>query len=312
MSEPVVRVESVVKQFATVRAVDSLSFAVDRGEIFALLGPNGAGKTTMLRMLLGILRPDSGEVRYALDGAAGWPRPGQLGYLPEERGLFREAPVARTVAYFGVLRGMERGAARRAAAEWLARVGLAERAHERPDALSKGNQQKVQLAAALVHRPAVAILDEPFSGLDPLNQELFLDLLRELRDGGTTVILSAHQMQLVERAADRILVIDRGRTALAGTLDELRRRQRVAVRVRLTVRPPAEPERLAGHPGVASVGSQRAGELVVEVAPGTPLGEVLAAAASAYEVLSVSSEEATLHDIYVQAVGGDGRPEALR
>ena len=312
MSEPVVRAESVVKQFATVRAVDRLSFAVERGEIFALLGPNGAGKTTMLRMLLGILRPDSGEIRYALDGAAGWPRPGQLGYLPEERGLFREAPVARTVAYFGVLRGMERGAARQAAAEWLARVGLAERAHERPDALSKGNQQKVQLAAALVHRPAVAILDEPFSGLDPLNQELFLGLLRELRDGGATVILSAHQMQLVERVADRILVIDRGRTALAGTLDELRRRQRVAVRVRLTVRPPAEPERLAGHPGVASVGSERAGELVVEVAPGARLGEVLAAAAAAYEVLSVSSEEATLHDIYVQAVGGEGRPEALR
>jgi len=312
MSEPVVRAESVVKQFATVRAVDSLSFAVGRGEIFALLGPNGAGKTTMLRMLLGILRPDSGEIRYTLDGVVAWPRPGQLGYLPEERGLFREAPVARTVAYFGVLRGMERTAARRAAAEWLARVGLAERAHERPDALSKGNQQKVQLAAALVHRPAVAVLDEPFSGLDPLNQELFLGLLRELRDGGATVILSAHQMQLVERVADRILVIDRGRTALAGTLDELRRRQSVTARVRLTVRPPAEPGRLAGHPGVVSVVAERAGELVVEVAPGARLGEVLAAAAAAYEVLSVSSEEATLHDIYVQAVGGDGRLEALR
>jgi ABC-2 type transport system ATP-binding protein len=310
MSEPVVRAESVVKQFATVRAVDGLSFAVERGEIFALLGPNGAGKTTMLRMLLGILRPDSGEIRYALDGAAGWPRPGQLGYLPEERGLFREAPVARTVAYFGVLRGMERGAAQRAASEWLSRVGLAERAHERPDALSKGNQQKVQLAAALVHRPAVAVLDEPFSGLDPLNQELFLGLLRELRDGGATVILSAHQMQLVERVADRILVIDRGRAVLAGTLDELRRRQGVAVRVRLTVRPPAAPERLAGHPGVASVASERAGELVVEVAPGARLGEVLAAAAAVYEVLGVGSEEATLHDIYVQAVGGDRRPEA--
>jgi ABC-2 type transport system ATP-binding protein len=290
--------------------VDGLSFSVDRGEIFALIGPNGAGKTTTLRMLLGILRPDRGAVRYALDGVAAWPPASRLGYLPEERGLFREAPVARTVAYFGVLRGMERGAANAAAAAWLERVGLADRAHERPDALSKGNQQKVQLAAALVHRPAVAILDEPFSGLDPLNQELFLGLLRELRDEGATVVLSAHQMQLVERVADRILVMDRGREALAGTLDDLRRRQSVAARLRLRVRLPADPARIASHPGVAGVALGRTGELIVEVATGARLSEALAAAASAYEVLGVSSEEASLHDIYLQAVRGSSREEA--
>jgi ABC-2 type transport system ATP-binding protein len=312
MSEPALRADSVVKQFASVRAVDGLSFAVERGQIFALLGPNGAGKTTTLRMLLGILRPDSGEIRYALDGVVAWPPASRLGYLPEERGLFREAPVARTVAYFGILRGMDRGAANVAAAAWLKRLGLADRAHERPDALSKGNQQKVQLAAALVHRPSVAILDEPFSGLDPLNQELFLDLLRELRNEGAAVVLSAHQMQLVERVADRILVMDHGREALSGTLDDLRRRMSVAGRLSLKVRLPADPARIASHPGVAAVAPGRDGELIVDVVAGARLSEVLAAAAGAYEVLGVSSEEASLHDIYLQAVGGSSHEEARK
>ena len=296
---------SLVKQFGPVRAVDGLGFEVARGEIFALLGPNGAGKTTTLRMLLGILRPDRGEIRYALDAGARWPLASQVGYLPEERDLFREAPVGRTVAYFGVLRGLDRRAADRAAAAWLERVGLADRAQERPDALSKGNQQKVQLAAALVHRPALAFLDEPFSGLDPVNQELFLDLLREMRATGTTVVLSAHQMALVERVADRILVVNRGREVLSGTLPELRRRHRVAPRLRLLVDAPADPAPLARHPGVARATGGEGGVVTVELLDEEALGEVLAAAASAYRLRGIHAEPPSLHDIYLHAVGAD-------
>jgi ABC-2 type transport system ATP-binding protein len=302
----VVSAVSLVKQFGAARAVDGLSFGVERGEILALLGPNGAGKTTTLRLLLGILRPDGGQVHYALGGAALWPSAPEVGYLPEERGLFREAPVGRTVAYFGVLRGMDRRSADRAASAWLERVGLADRARERPDALSKGNQQKVQLAAALVHRPALAFLDEPFSGLDPVNQELFLDLLRELRDGGTTVVLSAHQMALVERVADRILVINHGREALCGTLEELRRGHRLAQRLRLLVEPPADPAPLARHPGVARVEAVDGGTLSVELEDGV-LGEVLAVAARAYRLRGIHAEPPSLHDIYLRAVGADAR-----
>ena len=232
-----------------------------------------------------------------------------MGYLPEERGLFREAPVGRTVAYFGVLRGLDRRAAERAAAAWLERVGLADRAHERPDALSKGNQQKVQLAAALVHRPALAFLDEPFSGLDPVNQELFLDLLQEMRATGTTVVLSAHQMALVERVADRILVVNRGRQALSGTLAELRRRHRVAPRLRLLVDPPADPAPLARHPGVARATGGEGGVVTVELLEEDALGEVLAAAASAYRLRGIHAEPPSLHDIYLQAVGADAPEE---
>jgi ABC-2 type transport system ATP-binding protein len=307
MSGPVVSVASVVKEFERVRAVDRVSFDVRRGEVFALLGPNGAGKTTTLRMLHGIIQPDSGEIRYTLNGAPAWPPAARLGYLPEERGLYREAPVGRTIAYFGVLRGLDRRAAQAAATAWLERLGLADRAGDRPDALSKGNQQKVQLAAALVHGPLVAILDEPFSGLDPVNQELFLDILREKRREGAAVILSAHQMQLVERVADRILVMDRGREALSGTLEGIRQRQTVKARLRLTVAQPADPARIVGHPGVASASLTGEGVLAVEVAAGARVSDVLEAVARTFEVLEIRSEEASLHDIYLQAVGA--RPE---
>ncbi len=218
----VLQVESAEKQFQTVKAVDGLSFEVRAGEIFALLGPNGAGKTTMVRMLNRIIRPDRGTIRWDLGEGDGWPASAKLGYLPEERGLYKDVPALRSLIYFGVLRGMERREAQSEALRWLERMGLGDRATEKIDAFSKGNQQKIQFIAAVLHRPSFVILDEPFSGLDPVNQDVFLQILRELRDQGTTVVLSAHQMQLVERLADRILLINRGRTVLQGSLEEIR------------------------------------------------------------------------------------------
>jgi ABC-type uncharacterized transport system ATPase subunit len=216
MSPPILRCVEVTKQFAERRAVDRLDFAVEPGEIFALLGPNGAGKTTLVRMLVGLLRPDSGRIEVHVEGTVAARLPAATsGYLPEERGLYREISVLRSLIYFGRLRGLTTADAERSALDWLSRLGLADRARERLDALSKGNQQRVQFAAAVLHRPRFVVLDEPFSGLDPLSQDFFLDLVRELRAAGTTILLSAHQMDLVERVADRILVMNHRRQRLA-------------------------------------------------------------------------------------------------
>ncbi len=213
-------IRDVEKRYATVLAVDGISLDVHEGEVVALLGPNGAGKTTLLRMLVGITRPDRGTI--AWPGAPGATlSPSVLGYLPEDRGLYQDIPVVRTLAYFARLRGVAAAEADRIAREWLERIGLADRGEERLGALSKGNQQKVQFVAAVLHRPRFAILDEPFSGLDPLNQELFLDLVGGLRASGTTVLFSAHQMALVERLADRVFVMHRGRELLHGATRDL-------------------------------------------------------------------------------------------
>ncbi len=221
-NRPIVRFIDVHKSFAGRPAVDGVSFEIRQGEVFALLGPNGAGKTTTVRMLVGIIQPDEGAIEVCLDGVVSRRLPPQrTGYLPEDRGLYRDVSVRRNLEYFGMLRGLDRREAAAATDRWLARVDLMDRADERVDVLSKGNQQRLQFVAAIMHRPVLAILDEPFSGLDPLSQEFFLDLVRELRDAGTTVLLSAHQMDLVERVADRVLLMNRGREILSGTRSEL-------------------------------------------------------------------------------------------
>lgn len=217
----VLRIDGVTKRYRGVTAVDGLSFTVERQQIMALLGPNGAGKTTTVRMIQGIVPPDEGRVTFDIPGATGAPRPG-LGYLPEDRGLYKDQPIERILRFFGRLRGLSKGEARDATQSWLERFDLADRRRDKLDTLSKGNQQKVQFASAVLHRPAFAVLDEPFSGLDPVNQDAFLELLSELRDEGMTILLSAHQMELVERIADRVLLMARGREVLSGDLDALR------------------------------------------------------------------------------------------
>ena len=305
MGDWIVSVEEVTKRFGAVTAVDGVSLRVDAGEVFALLGPNGAGKSTLIRMLLGLQRPDQGRIAYRLEGEPAPPRPELVGYLPEDRGLYPEIKVLPTLIYFGVLRGMERRAARAAAEGWLERMGLAERRAEPLKALSKGNQQKVQFISAVLHRPRFAVLDEPFSGLDPINQDVFLALIRELRDGGMTILLSAHQMPLVERLADRVMVMDRGRPVLHGTLPEIRRRWQRETRLVLRVAGDADGSALASHPSVLRVEPSAPGELTLYLRPDAPLNPVLAAAAQALEVREVHSAPVTLHEAYVRAVGGE-------
>jgi ABC-2 type transport system ATP-binding protein len=303
-SDFALRVDGVTKQYVTVRAVDSLSFDVHRGEIFALLGPNGAGKTTMVRILVGILRPDSGQISFSMDGPScrRLPAP-QLGYLPEERGLHRDVNVLHTLEYFGVLHGMRRADARTAARSGLEAFGLGNRAGERIDALSKGNQQKVQFLAATLHRPRFVALDEPFSGLDPLNQQRFVDEIRRLRDSGCTILLSAHQMDLVESLADRLLLIDAGRAVLHGSLDEIRKSTRSGTRLQLGIAPDSQTDRLQEVPGVTRVERPARDRIDLLLQPDAAVGAVLHAVTARAQIVSVHSGAESLREIFVRTVG---------
>lgn len=298
---PVLEVKDVRKAYAKTVAVDGLSFDVDEGEIFALLGPNGAGKTTMVRMLLEIIRPDSGDIAWRLDGVSQRPDPSRLGYLPEERGLHKDVPVLRTLVYFGELHGMRRAEARRAAEAWLEKLELGDRGKGKLDALSKGNQQKIQFAAAVLHEPGFAVLDEPFSGFDPVNQERFIDIILDLRARGMTVLLSAHQMQLVERIADRILLIDRGRAVLAGTLESVRAAAAVQRRLLVDVEGEVHAPGIADCPGVIDF-VQEGSRLELSLDGDQPLNPVIEAVSRAASVRGIQDARPTLHDIYVDAV----------
>jgi ABC-2 type transport system ATP-binding protein len=301
---PVVSVKGVTKRFGSIVAVDDLSMSVSTGEIVALLGPNGAGKSTLIRMIVGLIKPDAGDIERGIARSDGKLR-GLVGYLPEERGLYQDMPILRTLTYFGGLHGMPPRQAGEEARAWLDRLGLDTRGAEKVKALSKGNQQKVQFVASILHRPPLAILDEPFSGLDPLNQELFLDLIRELRDSGTTVILSAHQMTLVERLADRVLLMSRGREVLHGSIPELRKRWHVGDRLVIGSTSALDSDFLERIDAVEAVESRAEGEVRLRLKPGAAISELLRAVGDRMEVTYVRSEAATLHEIYVRTVEAD-------
>lgn len=220
------------RRFGDVVALDDLSFDVAAGQVCGFLGPNGAGKTTAMRAILGITALDAGEVRWngrVVDAAARR----RFGYLPEERGLYPAMAVVDQLAYLAELHGTGRASARTGARRWLDRLGLAARERDRVETLSLGNQQRVQLAAALVHDPELAVLDEPFSGLDPAGVDAMRSVLTELAQAGRTVLFSSHQLDLVEDLCESVAIIDRGRLVAGGSVDELaaKGRPRLAVRV---------------------------------------------------------------------------------
>lgn len=311
--DPLVRVAGIGKTFVGRRAVHDLSFTVLPGEVFSLIGPNGAGKTTTVRMLIGVIRPDEGRIVVSLDGieSSSLP-PTRTSYLPEDRGLYREIPVLRTLVYFGRLRGLEKEEATRRALSWLERVQLLDRKDERVDALSKGNQQRVQLIAAIIHRPTLAILDEPFTGLDPLSQEFFLDLVRELRESGTTIILCAHQMDLVERVADRVLLMNRGRDILSGTVEALHGRLDARPHIRLTLEEGSSAHVLRDDPDVEelTVSEDEPNESHLRLRDGTAVSRFLASAVTRVAVRTISTEPPRLHDVFVRAVRDDDARQA--
>ncbi|HET8984263.1 MAG TPA: ATP-binding cassette domain-containing protein [Trueperaceae bacterium] len=305
---PLVRVDGVTKRFTTVLAVDDLSFEVRPGEIFALLGPNGAGKSTTVRMLAGITQPDSGSLTFDLGGHAPTSTvdPATLGYLPEERGLYPDQRVLPTLEYFASLRGIERDTARQRAAEWLDRFGLGERSNDKVNSLSKGNQQKVQFIASVQHRPLLAVLDEPFSGFDPVNQDLVSTMIRDLRAEGMTVILSAHHMDLVESLADYILLMHKGRSVLRGSMAEIRASSGMGERLEITLAGPVDEGLLAGVNGVERVLSSTANTARLALSSDARVGRVLHELTGTVDVVDVTTGAPSLREIYLAAVSEPG------
>jgi len=221
MADRKLEIDGITKRYGATVAVQSLGFDVRAGELFGFVGRNGAGKTTTMRIVLGVLAPDAGEVRW--DGRRldlGARR--RIGYMPEERGLYPKMRLAEQLAYLGELHGLTGSEARASARRWLDRFGLGDRATDDLQALSLGNQQRIQLAAALVFGPDVLVLDEPFAGLDPVAVDVMADVLREQADAGVPVIFSSHELELVERLCDRVGIIDRGRMVACGSVTELR------------------------------------------------------------------------------------------
>lgn len=217
-----VEISHISKSFGALKAVDDVSFEVEKGEIFGLLGPNGAGKTTAIRVLLDIFKPDHGSVSI-MGGPMTEAKKDRIGYMPEERGMYQDIPLERCLVYLGTLKGLAPMDARNRISEYLERFDLASSRHKKVKELSKGMQQKAQLITTLIHNPELVIIDEPFSGLDPINTQMVKDLLCEQRDKGVTILMSTHQMHQVEELCDRIVLIDYGRTVLYGGLNEIRK-----------------------------------------------------------------------------------------
>jgi ABC-2 type transport system ATP-binding protein len=223
MKECALRVDGMSKTYANVRAVDDLSFEVERGEIFGLLGPNGAGKTTSIRVILDIIKPDKGQIS-VLDGPMTEAKKTRIGYLPEERGLYDDMTLWDTLLFLGQLKGLSRKLAEERAETYLRKVELWDARERKIEALSRGMNQKAQFVVATMHEPELIIIDEPFSGLDPVNTRIIKGLLYRMRDQGAAIIMSTHQMHQVEEMCQRILLIDHGKRVLYGPLKEIRQR----------------------------------------------------------------------------------------
>jgi ABC-2 type transport system ATP-binding protein len=219
---PTVELEHVSKSFGPVKAVDDVSFCVEKGEIFGMLGPNGAGKTTSLRILLDIFKPDKGSVAI-LGGPISEEKKNRIGYMPEERGLYQDINLERCLVYLASLKGLSHSEARRQMGDYLDRFDLAAHRTKKVKELSKGMQQKAQIIATLLHQPDILIIDEPFSGLDPINTQMVKDLLREQHEKGVTILMCTHQMHQVEELCERLVLIDQGRVVLYGELADIQR-----------------------------------------------------------------------------------------
>jgi ABC-2 type transport system ATP-binding protein len=217
----VLELQGLSRRYGDLVALDDVTFTVREGQMFGFVGPNGAGKTTTMRIVLGVLEPDRGEVRWRGRPVDAETRR-RFGYMPEERGLYPKMRVRDQLEYFARLHGLPAAEAGSAARYWIERLGVADRADDRVEALSLGNQQRVQLAAALVHNPEVLVLDEPFSGLDPVGVDVLAEVLAERAADGIPVIFSSHQLELVERLCEAVAIINRGRLVASGPVEELR------------------------------------------------------------------------------------------
>lgn len=303
-----IELSNIVKTYKTVTAVNKVSFSVNQGEIFALLGPNGAGKSSLVRMLVGFTVPDSGTIKITIDDQTySALTPKHLGYLPEDRGLYGEKSVQQNLLYFARLRGVSDSDAKQRIEHWLARFELTERANEPLKSLSKGNQQKVQLISAILHEPKVVILDEPFSGLDPVNQEKVVVFLKQLQEQGMTVILSAHQMAMVEKLADRMLLMDHGQAVLYGTLSDIKQHSAQKQQVSIKLTHNVASQNLADVMMPSQFIQLSDKELVVQLHSSDSISKLVTRLAAVTEIAAISSKDSDLHQMYLQAIEGHQR-----
>jgi ABC-2 type transport system ATP-binding protein len=293
-------VRDLTKRYGDVVALDGATFSVRSGRIVGFLGPNGAGKTTTMRAVFGLVRPDRGEVRWR--GAPVGPKErARFGYMPEERGLYPKMKVGEQLVYLAQLSGLAPADAKGTVGRWLDRLGLGDRADARLEELSHGNQQRVQLAAALVHGPELVVLDEPFSGLDPIGVASLAELLLETAAGGVAVVFSSHQLDLVEDVCQDVVIIDHGTIVVDGVVEDLKA---AAPRRSLQVEVDGEPW-MPVLPG-GTVTSKRDGKVRVLVDASVDLDEVLMHARKDGEVTRFSFEPPSLADLFLEAVS-EGR-----
>jgi len=298
-----ISVDQISKSFGSLRAVDNVSFEVNSGEIFGLLGPNGAGKTTMIRIILDIFKPESGTVSI-LGGPMSEEKKNVIGYLPEERGLYQDIQLERCLVYLATLKGLPEAQARERVNQYLERFELANWRKKKLKELSKGMQQRAQLITTLVHQPKVVIIDEPFSALDPVNTQMVKDLLIEERDKGTCIVMCTHQMHQVEELADRIVLINKGKSMLYGDLQDVRRQfASDAVLVRTTETLPAN------LPCVREI-TPHNNAMLLKFNPGCTSQDVLKALVER-NILLEQFELAmpTLDEIFIQVVKDEGSGE---
>lgn len=290
-------ITNIVKRFGTHVANDGITFHVESGRIFGLLGPNGAGKTTLIRMMTNIIMPDEGSI--TLDGhSVSAEQQNVIGYLPEERGLYKKLRVGEQLTYFGRLKGLSSSEATRRAHWWLHRLGADGWDTKKVQELSKGMQQKVQFIGTVLHEPKLLILDEPFSGLDPVNSDLLINVIHELRDRGTTILLSTHQMDQVERLCDDIVLVNKGRVVLSGNVREVKSRFRSD---RLHLEYDGDDAVIRSIPGTQVLVSS-AGRATLALHEGTEPQSVLQHVLNSVTIRRFEVAEPSLHDIFVRTV----------
>jgi len=290
--------ENISKSFNTFRAVDNVSLAIRPGSVFGLLGPNGAGKTTTMRMIMNIILPDSGGI-HLFGEPFREEHKNRIGYLPEERGLYPKMKVIDHLQFLGEMKGVEPGEAKKQALQWLERFDLADRAQKKVQELSKGLQQKVQFIATIIHAPELLIVDEPFSGLDPLNTKFLKDILLGLKQAGKTIILSTHLMEQAEKLCDEICLINKGKAVLQGNLRDIKRRYGHNM---VNVEYSGNAEFLRALPPVKSI-NDYGNSMEIRLQDGAAPGELFKLlAAGNLEVRRFETVETPLNEIFIDVV----------
>jgi len=300
--QPAVEIQNIVKRYGDYTAVDHVSLNVPAGTIYGFLGPNGAGKTSTIRMMMRILLPDEGTIRI-LGADLATVNLDRIGYLPEERGLYKKMKLLDQLIFFGEIRGLPRREARNRGGAWLERLDLADRAMRPVEELSKGMQQKVQFIATVLHEPDLLILDEPFSGLDPVNANVLKDIILEYHRRGHTVIFSTHQMDTVEKLCDHICLINKGRVLLEGTLGSVKQRYG---KNGVSLSFQGDGTFLHTLPEVASF-QDNGNSVFLRLKDGTDPARVLDAARSRLNVTRFELAEPSVYDIFIEQVSGDTR-----